>query len=440
MDRFNCLLHCLREGVKYKQFVSNRVKKINEKKYTWRYVPTDENPADIGSRGGNNLQANEKWMRRPTWLSTPELRPTMIVTKPSDDSDSEKQLVEEIMQVYVEREADTIDVLLKGKTWWTTVRVLAWMKRFINNSKNSQRVRDPLTTPEIQDQISFTIKRAQRDVEETSQFKNDCQRLNLVKNEEDLYECRGRIHGVYPVYLPFRHIISEKLAENAHMQTLHGGLSLTMSKVRDNYWITKLRSITKRVLAKCSGCKRFHATNAPAPPQGNLPGERSEGSIPFDVVGVDFAGHITVKTGKKATNKAYIILYTCSLTRGLHLELLPNMTCEEFLTSFKRFTAARGRPAKIISDNGSTFIAASKWIKKVRKSEKIQEHLAQQGIIWQFNLSRASWWGGMFERMVSIVKGAMYKVIGAAKLFFKEMQEVLLDIQIVLNNRPLTYC
>ena len=46
----------------------------------------------------------------------------------------------------------------------------------------------------------------------------------------------------------------------------------------------------------------------------------------------------------------------------------------------------------------------------------------------------------MFERMVSIVKGAMYKVVGAAKLSFKELQEVILDIQIVLNNRPLTYC
>ena len=116
------------------------------------------------------------------------------------------------------------------------------------------------------------------------------------------------------------------------------------------------------------------------------------------------------------------------------------MTCEEFLSSFKRFIAARGRPSKIISDNGSTFIAASKWIKEVRKSEKVQEYLAQQGIFWQFNLSRASWWGGMFERMVSIVKGAIYKVIAAAKLTFKELQEVILDIQIVLNNRPLTYC
>eukprot|EP00794_Sanderia_malayensis_P017102 gene17102-18824_t len=107
------------EGVKYKQLVSNRVKKINEKKYTWRYVPTEDNPADIGNRGGSNLQANNKWMKGPTWLGTPELWPAMIVTEPSKNSDSEKQLVKEIMQVSVEREVDVID---ERETWRAGVR------------------------------------------------------------------------------------------------------------------------------------------------------------------------------------------------------------------------------------------------------------------------------------------------------------------------------
>ena len=111
---------------------------------------------------------------------------------------------------------------------------MAWVNRLINNKKGNQKVKGPLSTSEIPEQINFMIKRAQRDVDETSQFKNDCQRLNLVKNEEGIYECRGRIQGVYPLYLPFRHPISEKLVENAHLQTLHGGVSLTMSKIRDN--------------------------------------------------------------------------------------------------------------------------------------------------------------------------------------------------------------
>ena len=62
-------------------------------------------------------------------------------------------------------------------------------------------------------------------------------------------------------------------------------------------------------------------------------------------------------------HKGYIILYTCSLTRGLRLEFLKSMNCEEFLISLKKFIAARGGLAVIYSDNAKTFIAVSQWIK-----------------------------------------------------------------------------
>ena len=123
----------------------------------------------------------------------------------------------------------------------------------------------------------------------------------------------------------------------------------------------------------------------------------------------------------------------------LHLEALPDLSCEEFLASFKRFVAVRGRPEKIISDNSKTFHAASKWIKKATRDEKFQAFLQDYQIRWQFNLSNASWWGVVFERMVGLVKNSLYKVVGSAKLTFKELQDVLLKIQIALNNRPLTY-
>jgi transposase len=50
------------------------------------------------------------------------------------------------------------------------------------------------------------------------------------------------------------------------------------------------------------------------------------------------------------------------------------------------------------------------------KQEQFQNFLARQNIIWQFNLSRAPWWGGQFERMVGLVKRALYKSIGRANL------------------------
>ena len=86
-----------------------------------------------------------------------------------------------------------------------------------------------------------------------------------------------------------------------------------------------------------------------------------------------FAGPIYYKQAAKREGKSYIILYTCSLTRALHLELLPDMTCEEFLGSFKRFIACRGLPQKVISDNGKKFVAAAKWLYKIMQNERFND-------------------------------------------------------------------
>ena len=52
---------------------------------------------------------------------------------------------------------------------------------------------------------------------------------------------------------------------------------------------------------------------------------------------------------------------------------------------------------------------------------------------------RAPWWGGQFERMVGLVKRALYKFTGGANFAWSELEEVILDVEITLNNRPLTY-
>ena len=73
------------------------------------------------------------------------------------------------------------------------------------------------------------------------------------------------------------------------------------------------------------------------------------------------------------------------------------------------------------------------------KDERIYGFLAQQGIEWKFNLSRTSCWGGQFERLIGLVKGFLYKSIGNGLLSWKELQEVLLDVEAALNNRTLDY-
>ena len=155
-------------------------------------------------------------------------------------------------------------------------------------------------------------------------------------------------------------MFSKKLVIHAHLQTLHGVLSLTMAKIREKYWIPRLRRLTKRVISECHGCKRFHVTALANPPTGNLPKERTEGSVPFKSIGVDFAGLIKYFSKNKSEMKAYILLFACSSTRAVYLNLLPDQTTEHLLRSLKRFVARRGRPEKIFSDNGRTYVSASK--------------------------------------------------------------------------------
>ena len=270
-------------------------------------------------------------------------------------------------------------------------------------------------------------------------YENDRSQLNLQLNDQQLLECRGRIQGVYPVYLPDTAVYTEKFVEEAHESTLHGGTQLTMAKVCERHWVPRLRRLVKRIVKKCPGCKRFQATALTVPPPGLLPRDRTEGSIPFQVVGVDYAGLIKSKATEKREGKAYLILYACSLTRALYLDLARSLEASEFLVSLKGLIARRGRPSTIYSDNGSTFIGAAAWIKQVQNDEKLNDFLARHQITWKFNLSRAPWWGGQFERMIGLVKTAMRKTIGNAYLTFDELKEVFLDVEIALNGRPLSY-
>ena len=170
-----------------------------------------------------------------------------------------------------------------------------------------------------------------------------------------------------------------------------------------------------------------------------MPSDLTLGGAAFEVIGTDFAGPIYHKLSQKREGKAYLVIFSCSLTRAVHLELVPYLETSTFLPCLKRLIARRGRPTVIYSDNGSTFVKAAKWLKQVRSDEQLQGFLESHDIQWKFNLSRAPWWGGQFERLIGIVKATMYKVIGGATLSWNELTEVLLDAETQVNRRPLGY-
>ena len=76
-------LHWILGNGRYRQFVANRVKKIRDHpEIQWRYVPTNENPADVASRGGQ-ITDSKLWWNGPEWLSDPTRWPENPVTASS---------------------------------------------------------------------------------------------------------------------------------------------------------------------------------------------------------------------------------------------------------------------------------------------------------------------------------------------------------------------
>ena len=126
-------------------------------------------------------------------------------------------------------------------------------------------------------------------------------------------------------------------------------------------------------------------------------------------------------------------------TRALNLELVEDLTAQSFLRCLRRFTARRGTLGLIVSDNAITFKAAAKSIYCIFRNKDIQHELKSRRIEWRFNLETSPWWGGMFERMVGLVERILRKILGNALLDKDEMHAVLVEVEGILNSRPLTY-
>ena len=162
-------------------------------------------------------------------------------------------------------------------------------------------------------------------MEHIEKFIKNQKRLHLHKNQEGIYACRGRIEGAYPVYIPSESILCQKFIFSAHKGTLHGGVTMIMVKVRPQYWIPTLRNLVKFIITNCRACNKYQTKSHPDPKSGSITKDRTEQCFPFQVIGVDYTGPI-YRSNTRKDLKGYILLFSCSVSRAVYLELVPNLT------------------------------------------------------------------------------------------------------------------
>ena len=429
------VLHWLEGNGTWTQFVRNRATAIRESNLTkWHYVPTEENPSDKGTRGVAPERLGRLWFHGPDWLQNKDEWPSQpeIVETPETLCESLPRREKQLLAKDKIKEPDQLGTLLEKFSYWKTLRITAFVMRFISRCRG-RRIQEPvLTLEEIDSAETYWLKRAQA----SEELKSD---IALKMDEKGVWRCSGRVPRYNPIFLPKNSRLVASLIQQSHEKTLHGGVSMTMSSIRERYWVPKLRSQVKKIVHNCNSCKRNRVKPLLSPGKSMLPEFRAQLSEPFAFTGVDFAGPIIYKIKKSTFGKSYVALFTCASTRAVHLKLCKDLSALEFKRTMKEFVARRGPPQVMVSDNGRTFVATKKWLKTLVKNEDLMNFLAIQRIKWKFNLSRAPWWGGFFERLVGIMKRSLSKTIGKKLLTFSELEEVLLDVECTMNNRPLCY-
>ena len=250
--------------------------------------------------------------------------------------------------------------------------------------------------------------------------------------------CGGRLGNApipyctkFPILLPSNSNFTNLIIHQAHVLVGHSLCRNTLTQVRQEYWIPNGRQTVKKVIKDCRRCRRFDNKTLKYPSPPDLPEIRLRNKHAFDAIGIDYAGPVYVRNiygDSRDMYKAWIGLITCASSRAVYLDLVPDSSSEECIELLKRFISRYGAPSNVISDNGKCFI-----------SEETQNFVSNKNIIWKFNLESAPWQGGFFERMVQSVKRCLRKTLVNARLNFLQMLTLLLKIELIINNRPLTY-
>ena len=97
-----------------------------------------------------------------------------MTTEPSKESEAEAKKIKETFQAAVESK-DNFDALLVKHPYWETIRIMAWIARFIHNSKVPKRLRkkDVLTTAKTEQEVKRLIRRKQERYCNTERFRED---------------------------------------------------------------------------------------------------------------------------------------------------------------------------------------------------------------------------------------------------------------------------
>ena len=480
----------------YKPYVAHRLAAIEEctKVNEWRWVPTKMNVADDATRDVPiAFDKDHRWYKGPDFLYEAEdLWPSEMSTTIEEPSGEEK--IHHVIDKKRPKLAESLPDASQYSNWdrlrYVTARVLQFIqlcrttKQSVNHrrtKKNTEKDPSWKTTGKPTKQQQSTVKKASpsknrkflpvsaenlRLAEEllmrSSQedaFADEMEGLinkRPVNKESRLHQLsveyvngavrlRSRIQAIQdmtedfksPMVLDGNHPTVKLWIQAVHRQLHHAGVEATVNECRQQYWVLRVRPITRMILRRCLFC-RMKTQVPPHPRTGDLPACRlAHHKRPFTFTGIDYFGPLSVTVGR-ARQKRYVAIFTCLTTRAIHLEIAGSLSADSAVMALRRMIARRGCPTEIWSDNGTNLKAADKELRQAI-DEATAEEAAKRTISWRYIPPAAPFMGGAWERMVRSVKTALTATLHERHPTEEVLSTLLAEVEYTVNSRPLTH-
>lgn len=433
-------------------FVSNRVAQIqdNVSPDSFHYVNGDENPSDCLSRGllPSQLIHHDLWWHGPTWLQLPPSEwPSRQFSSLGCEDLPEHKLNVFTAALVQSKSPVLYEVAQRASSWSKLLNIIIYVLRFMKRVPHNGGISNLI----IAEKMLLRTMQSIHFAEDIALLKNNkspskkLRKLSVFIDEENIVRIGGRLSNSdlpfevkHPILLPKRDHIINLIIKHYHVKNCHAGPGLLMSILRQFFWILDARTVVRSICRKCNACFRVNPVHL-TPKMADLPSFRVQEAKAFVHTGVDYAGPIRIiltrRRGQHA-QKAYICLFICLVTKAVHIELVSDLSSDTYLAAFKRFISRRGPVSCLYSDNGTNFIGAKAQLEEY--NSLLRAELVSRRIEWKLIPPRAPHFGGMWESNIKSLKTHLYRVIGSQLLTYEELQTVLIQIECVMNSRPLT--
>ena len=478
-DSMVVLGYIANEARRFHVYVANRVQEIRNhtEPSQWRHIATDDNPADLASRGvdAEGLVGNELWWHGPSALACAAL-PVQEDKYELQDDDPEVKRSATVFSSNASTEvrmADLHERLEYFSDWRRAKRAVArciWYTKKLrhrvqrkkdivqqDHSSNGDITVAVVTAAE--NSILKALQQKELDVNQAIQagrlstggkLKNLSRLDPIVKDELVCVGGRLRRSGfpereVHPVILPNKSHVTTLIIRDCHEKVGHAGRGLTLARVRSSgYWVVGGRRAVARLILQCVTCKKLRGKTQQQK-MADLPSDRLEAAPPFTYSGVDLFGPFYVHE-RRSQSKRWGVLFTCLSCRAVHIETVSSLSTDSFLNAYRRFVCRRGPVRVLRCDRGTNFVGGKRALEEALEemdSDKVRRELLKEDCDWvtmKLNFPFSSHMGGAWERMIgsarTVLDGLLRQI--DARLDDELLRTLLCEVEAIVNSRPLT--